>query len=448
MTGQINGLNQASRNANDGISLAQTAEGALDEVTNNLQRIRELAVQAANGTNSDADRQALNAEVQQRIAEIDRIASQTSFNGLKVLDGTFGITQLQVGANASETISVNLAQGVKANQIGQVAALTGDQVDDATPLDGTGKIQVGTGPEVAIKASVDGPAGAAAGQGDASAYAKAAAINSSGITGLTVTAQTNIAFSIDDISATGTTGDTYQLQINGVDIFGSGQAIDSSGLSSQQIADAINANSQETGVTAALNGGSLLLSAGDGRDIIIGQAGAGTNEGLAAPAAEVTSNGVTYLTGAVGLAINSLETNSGTLSFSASDAIKITGDAAKLGLGTGTDTVIAKDTKTLSSVNISTVTGANDAMTRMDSALDTVNAFRADLGAIQNRLSSTISNIQTTVQNLTDSRSRITDADFASETANLSRAQILQQAGTAMLAQANALPQNVLTLLR
>src|SRR5690554_2030274 len=141
---QIRGLTVATRNANDGISLAQTAEGALDEITNNLQRIRELAVQSANATNSSSDRQALNDEVQQRIAEIDRIASQTAFNGLKVLDGNFGTAAFQIGANAGETIAVNLSQGVRAGQVGQIAEQVSGRVGNAS-TSGSGTIQVGSG---------------------------------------------------------------------------------------------------------------------------------------------------------------------------------------------------------------------------------------------------------------------------------------------------------------
>src|SRR3954470_6995831 len=149
MTTQISGLNQAARNANDGISLAQTTEGALQEVTNTLQRIRELAVQSANATNSSSDRNALDQEVQQRIAEIDRIAAQTSFNGRKVLDGSFGNATFQVGANVGETIGVNLSQGVKATQIGQIATATGTEVS-TSQLSGSATIQVGSGAAVTI----------------------------------------------------------------------------------------------------------------------------------------------------------------------------------------------------------------------------------------------------------------------------------------------------------
>lgn len=450
-TSQIRGLNQAGRNANDGISLAQTAEGALSTVSDNLQRIRELAVQAANSTNSTSDRAALDQEVQQRIAEIDRISSQTAFNGLKVLDGTFGNSQFQVGANTGETISVNLAQGTKASQIGQIATGTSGAVN-TTALSGTGTIQVGSASAVTIGASV---AGAQAGQTAGSAYAKVNAINAAGVPGLTATATNNIEFNVADVSNTGagTTSSTYSLKVNGVDIFSSAAVAGGGSITKQQITDAINAQSSNTGVTASISGGKLYLSAADGRDITVGQdvtAGTGTvaaGVGLAAQTdGAETLNGVSYRDGAVGTTA-SASVNGGTINLSATENIVIKTDGANLGFAAA-DTTIARDTKTLSSVSVTSVVNANDAIKRIDAALSTVSGIRSTLGAIQNRFESTISNLQTTSENLTASRSRIQDADFAAETANLTRGQILQQAGTAMLAQANSLPNGVLALLR
>jgi len=451
-TTQVRGLNQATRNANDGISLAQTTEGALSEVGNNLQRIRELAVQAANSTNSASDRAALNQEVQQRIAEIDRISTQTAFNGLKVLDGTFGTAQFQVGANAGETISVNLSQGTKTNQMGQIANGTSTAEVSTTALSGSATIQVGSSSAVTIGASL---AGSAAGQTVGSAYAKAAAINASGVSGLTVTATNNIEFGIGATTGTAN-GDTYSLRINGEDIF-NGHAQDTSGvLSAQQITDAINAKSSLTGVTASLSGANLRLSAADGRDIAIGQTFAGAAAGGLTDGAggSSTVNGVTYRDGTLGTvanatagSTNAAAVNGGTLTFSATDNIVLTGDGTAYGFAAANAT-ISKDATTLASINVSTVAGANDTIKRIDSALSTVNSIRSTLGAVQNRFESTISNLQATSENLSAARSRIMDADFAAETATLTRGQILQQAGTAMLAQANSLPNGVLALLR
>ncbi len=442
-TTQINGLNQASRNANDGISLAQTTGGALSEVTNNLQRIRELAVQSANGTNSASDRAALDAEVQQRLAEIDRTASQTSFNGLNVLDGSYGTSQFQVGANAGQTISVSLNQGVRIGQIGQIANQTGTAVN-ATVLSGTDTIQVGTGSAVSIGASVAGPAGATAGQTSSSAYAKAAAINAAAVPGLTVTAQTNIALAAT-ATVGGSAGDTYSLTINGTAIF-SNSDISVNNLTTQNITDAINANSSTTGVTAVLQGGNLLLSAADGRDISLTQTdSASVTGGLGNGVAGQSLNGVSYLAGTNSNTTGTATVSKGTLTFSANDTITVNGTVANYGLASG---VIAKDTTTLAQVNVKTIAGANDAIKRIDSALQTVSGVQANLGAIQNRFQSVITTIQSTSQNLTASRSRIQDADFAAETANLSRANILQQAGISVLSQANAAPQQILSLLK
>ena len=416
-TTQIRGLNQAVRNANDGISLAQTAESALGELTSNLQRIRELAVQSANSTNSASDRAALDQEVQQRLAEINRIASQTAFNGLKVLDGSFGTSQFQVGANAGETISINLSQGVKSNQIGQIAEATGT-VTNAALAAGTLSITVGDGTAVDIAATVDGPD---AGQNDESAYAKAAAINAAGIQGLTATA-TNEPAAGAVTSAGGSAGDTYTLTINGVDIFDAANA--ATAITGQQIVDRVNENSKETGVTATLSGGNVSFVAEDGRDITIAQTSA-----------------------AGGLAGGLVATHRGTVSLSASDKITLTGaGAVSFGFTDGQE--IALGTEALSSADVLTVDGANDALKRVDAALTTVNGLRSTFGAIQNRFESTINNLQAVSENLSASRSRILDADFAAETAQLTRAQILQQAGTAILAQANSVPQNVLSLLR
>ena len=281
-TTQIRGLTQAARNANDGISLAQTAEGALAEIQSNLQRIRELSVQSANATNSASDRVALDEEVQQRLQEIERISSQTSFNGQKILDGTFGAAQFQVGANVGETININLTTGVKASQIGQIATQTSAAEVTTANLTGTGTIQVGSGAAKTIGLAT---AGTAVGQTVGSAYAKAQAINAASVPGLTATATNNIELTA--AATTGTAaGDTYSLTINGVVIFGSYDQNTNPVLTTQQITDGINAQTTNTGVSATLVGGTLRLSAADGRDIAIGQtlggsAGGGLSAGVA-----------------------------------------------------------------------------------------------------------------------------------------------------------------------
>ena len=450
-TTQIRGLNQAARNANDGISLAQTTESVLGELANNLQRIRELAIQSANATNSASDRAALDAEVQQRLQEIDRIASQTSFNGLKVLDGTFGTATFQVGANVGETISVNLSQGVRTNQIGKIATGTSTAEVTTGALSGSSTITVGNGNAVTIGASVQGGEN---GQTLGSAFAKAEAINSSGVAGLTVTAENNVEFTIGDTTGTGA-GAAFQLTINGQAVVNQDQENDGV-LTSAQIADAINANSQTTGVTAALDGTNLRLSAADGRDIIIGQTVAGgAGGGLSAQSdGSTTVNGTVFRDGTLGTAANATAfstdaaaVNGGTITLTANENIALSGDGLALGFGVAAP-VITLDTTTLDTADVLSVSGANNTISRVDAALTVVSDLRGSLGAIQNRFESTIANLTAVSESLTASRSRIQDADFAAETANLTRAQILQQAGISVLSQANAQPQLALSLLQ
>jgi len=426
-TTQIRGLNQAVRNANDGISLAQTAESALDELTNNLQRIRELAVQAANSTNSAADRAALDQEVQQRLEEVNRIASQTSFNGQKVLDGSFGAAQFQVGANVGETININLTTGVRADQMGQIATQTGTAVSASALTDGSVTIAVGDGPAVAVRAST---AGTQPGQTSDSAWAKLQAINSAGVSGLTATARNVSTGTFATVSSAGGTS-TYNLTINGVAIYsGTGNIADGASLTVADVAAQINLFSAQTGVSASVSGASLTLTAADGRNMVV-------NETIAD--ATGTASGT-------GIAAGQEGTLRGTLTLAASQNITLGGTPADIGFSGVTS--IAKDSNTLASVSVGSVASANNAIQRVDAALTSVSALRSQFGAIQSRFESTISNLQAVAENLTASRSRIQDADFAAETASLTKAQILQQAGVAVLAQANAAPQVVLGLLR
>src|SRR5882672_7866138 len=424
-TTQINGTNQAVHNANDAISETQTAGGALATLTDNLQSIRTLAVESANGSNSAADRAALDQEVQQQIAEITRIASQTSFNGLNVLDGSSGTTTYQVGANVGNTISINLSQGVRADQIGQYASTT-NLVTGALAT-GDLSLQVGNGPVVAVAASVAGTGNA--GQTAGSAYAVAQAINSAGVTGLTATASTStVAAAFGTVTGTAA-GDSYSLNINGVDIFGStGIALGVGGTVTQSnVQTAVNAVSGQTGVVASADSsGNLVLTASDGSNITatqtIGGAATGTGAGAGTLAATV-----------------------GNLTVSAASAITVAGATpGNAGLTAGT---IAASTGLLSTQNVLTVAGANSTIHSIDSALATVSQFQSQLGAIQNRFTSTVSNLQATSQNLTASRSTIQDADFAAETAKLTQSQVLQQAGISVLAQANQEPQLILKLL-
>lgn len=425
-TTQIRGLDQAVRNASDGISLSQTAESALAELTNNLQRIRELAVQSANATNSASDRSALNAEVQQRIAEVERIASQTSFNGRKVLDGTFGSAQFQVGANVGETISVNLTTGMRASQIGQIASATGTAVTSSALSDNGLTIAVGGGTAVSVGASV---AGSANGQEADSAYAKVRAINNAGVAGLTATASNSHTGTFVTIDGSGaSTATTYALNINGVDIYsGADNIATGSSLTASDVAAQVNLYSSQTGVSASVSGTDLTFTSIDGRNT------------------DITET-ITLGTSATGTGIAAAQEGvvRGSITLSASDNIVMTGAFGDIGHAAN----IAKDAGTLSGVDVLSVANSETAINRIDSALTVVSDLRSNFGAIQNRFESTIANLQAVSENLSASRSRIQDADFAAETAALTKAQILQQAGVAVLSQANAQPQLALSLLQ
>ncbi|MBD2858422.1 flagellin [Spongiibacter sp. KMU-158] len=447
-TTQINGLGQAVRNANDGISLAQTGEAALEEITNNLQRIRELAVQSANATNSSSDRAALDSEVQQRIAEINRIGSQTSFNGQKLLDGSFGTAAFQVGANVGETIDVNLNTGVKSSQIGQISSGSTDAqlagIDTSAALtDGGTLIAIGNSDPVAIPASADfsssGP-----GRDANSAYSKVEAINAAGITGLTASAHTSVDLAFTPITAVGSDAG-YELNINGVNVFDG--SIPTGDITGGDVAAAINLHADDTGVRASFTGGVLTLEAADGRNIEINQDTTGntTPQGIT-DAAVIANDGASDSYAAVG---DTTSVIGGNITLSAAEGIEITGETARLGFNAADATFnIAVDSTTLDSVSVTSVDASNDAIMRIDSALTQVSDLRSTFGAVQNRFESTINNLQSISENLTASRGRILDADFAAETANLTKAQILQQAGTSVLAQANQVPQAALSLLQ
>jgi flagellin len=343
MGAQIKGLAQASRNANDGISLAQTAEGALSTIGDNLQRIRELSVQSSNATNSTSDRQAMQSEVTQLVSEIDRVANQTSFNGTKILDGSFTSKLFQIGADSGQTIGINSI--VDAN----VAA-------------------VGTAQFAAV--------------------------------------QTSTAALVSSTGAATASGSFSGMKVNGVDIAQVDIKIgDSSADIQSKIVNSINAKMDLTGVTASVDSAGLLS---------MSSVKAGTD-----------------------------------FTFTAGTQTDGAGITVEDQAGIGTDVKASASTAVhAKDIDVSTFVGSQQALEIVDKALTSVNSARADLGGIQNRFTSTISNLATSSENITAAKGRITDADFATETANLTKAQILQQAGTAMLAQANSLPQQVLSLLK
>jgi len=416
-TSQIRGLNQAVRNASDGISLSQTAEGALASIGNNLQRMRELSVQSANSTNSASDRAALQQEISQLSAEIDRVATQTQFNGLNLLDGSFSAQQFQVGANAGQTITISSIASARASALGQFQGftLTNQSIGTASATAAAQSITVG-----GVTTSLGTIAN------DASAISTA--VNASGIAGLSASANANVkAAGTQALTASAYGNATVTL--NGIAIAVGVTA--SAATNRANAVAALNAQSSVTGVVAADTGAGVSLTAADGRNITVAYAVG------AATASTIADLGIGPV-GTVGATVNlTYQAPAGT-----------TGNMTFTGAFNPGATAIAATGTSVSAVDISTLSGANTALSALDAALKSVNSSRANLGAIQNRFESTISNLQTTSENLSASRSRIQDADFASETAMLTRAQILQQAGVAILSQANSVPQNVLTLLR
>ncbi|MFC0677086.1 flagellin [Lysobacter korlensis] len=416
-TTQIRGINQAARNANDGISLAQTAEGALGEIGNNLQRIRELAVQSSNATNSGADRAALQKEVDQLKSEIDRVATQTNFNGTKLLDGSFSAQQFQVGANKGETISVDQIASARTSGLGQYQGFTLANNSIGTANDTAAAQTVTVGGTIYQLGTIA-----------TDAKAMAAAINSKGPAGMTASANETVkAAGTSAITATANGTSTFTLNGVQISLAGSGAAATNRATA----LEAINNQSAATGVRAVDTGSGLELRAADGRNVTVAGFAAGGNTG-----ATLADWGL----GAAGTA-------GGTLNVSYSAPTGTTGNVAFSNTGLGTNAIAATGSA-VSTIDITSSAGAQNALVSLDAALQGINASRADLGAIQNRFTSVVSNLNTTSENLTASRSRIRDADYAKETAELSRTQILSQAGTAMLAQANQATQGVLSLLR
>ncbi|MEC4723831.1 flagellin [Noviherbaspirillum sp. CPCC 100848] len=625
MASQIGGLNQAARNANDAISLAQTAEGALSGIGDNLQRLRTLAVQAANSTNSDSDRATIQTEVSSLVAEIGRVANTTEFNGIKLLDGSFTSQAFQVGANANQTISVSVG-GASTDKLGatQASSLTASNNGNALVA---GDMTING---VAIGGSTSSSDNASSTGNSGSAIAKAAAINAvSAQTGVTAKADVN---ELGGASMTASTA-TGTLTVNGV-ATASITTTNDGATSRAAVIAAINAISGQTGVVATDGGTSaagIKLSAADGRNITVSATGltsaqtgvdnlgsttygkytltsskeitvtgnatnlknagvnAGTYSAQTAYASSTAGTATAFVAGdfkingiAIGASVSSDDTSSSSLGVAGASAISkaaainkltsqtgvaatvntttlagagmtastatgtltingiatasistnadgaasraavitainaisgqtgvkaIDGGTSAAGISlvaadgrnitvsatgltsaqTGIDnlggttygtftlssaktfTVEAGTTGTastttgmvkhgtygsgrsgqaLSTIDVSTASGANNAITAIDNAISSVNRSRAELGAIQNRFTSTISTLQSTSENLSAAKSRIVDTDFAAETANMTRGQILQQAGTAMLAQANGLPNGVLALLR
>ena len=429
MTSQIGGLDQAARNANDGISLAQTAQGALSQITQNLQTVRNLAVQAANGTNSASDRAALNNQASQLIAENNRIAASANFNGVNLLDGSFAGQTFQVGANGTSNDQITIssissalssALGVGSNSAYSTTSTQANAVTTAALTAGELTIN---GYQVGASTS-DGVSNTDA---TGSGIAKAAAINA-------ITGETGVTATVGSTSVTGTAAVNSATTAGGITINGVSIAGVAAGTSAVDqgaaFAAAINAVSSQTGVTAAADtAGKLTLTAADGRNITVG----GTQVADAGLTAGTTTSKITLSS-----------TSSAGITLADGGGAGTAAIGGSVGLTAATVTVGAG----VSSIDLTTASGASSALATIDAALQSVNTSAAALGAYQNRFQSAVSSLQTYSQNLQTSRSRIQDTDFAAETANMTRAQVLQQAGTAILAQANSAPNGILALLR
>jgi flagellin len=536
-TSQIRGLDQAIRNANDGISLIQTAEGALDETTNILQRMRELAIQSANGIYSDTDRSTLDAEVQQLKAEIDRIADTTSFNGQNILDGSLGDVALQVGSESNQLISLEI-QGFNTNSLGGSA---GDIVGEASTGLGSLSAFTGTGAsntlyinDVALSSLANTAAGSTLNE-------KLATINSD-LEGKGAEASALVSTEANDVGDGQLIAGTDTLTITVVDGDGNTQAYELTGTTSlDELIDKINT---DTGVSASKSdNGKLVLSQENAVSIVVTGTGTSAQDAAGVDGTETDTNfrlvltdtsadksgvkieagddtaatstvmglvanlGVDVMddmgtlqghdiTTSAGLnagdliingveigevtagasvteqrtnlieAINKLSSETGVVaSIGVNDTAagialsSVTGDLSIKYGDNATGTAVFTDTGlqernsaagagSIAGVSVSTASRAQSAIDVIDTALEQINSTRADLGATSNRLDFTVSNLSNVSEKTSAARSRIVDADFASETAKLSRAQVLQQASQAMLAQANARPQQVLSLLQ
>jgi len=458
-TSQIRGLDQARRNANDGISLAQTAEGALSSSQDILQRIRELAVQSANETNSASDRAALQAEVGNLTSELDRLAQTTQFNGRALLDGSFTYAQFQVGANANQTITATSAN-FRTNAYGSFRM--GSQVADPTHTaePSRGSLVTG-GTATTIASTIEATSRIAAdgtfkingglGSADINYLAGASARDVAGLVNAK-TGQTGVSASaLTEVKLSAMTADTsYSFQLasdngNAVTIaFTTGGKINADGLTSA--VNAFNDKASTTGVSARVDdaGTSIVLTNSAGNNITLDTLAnaSGAYELTSFANAEIGGKTINHV-----VAANAADTAvvTGELTLDSDKSFNVTGATADDWL-TGAST--SAQQQTVATADVSSKDAANRTIAMIDGALANVASQRARYGALQNRFETTVTSLQTTSENMSASRSRIQDADFASETAALTRSQILQQAGIAMLSQANALPNQVLTLLR
>ncbi|QEY59173.1 flagellin [Pseudomonas sp. C27(2019)] len=446
LTSQINGLGVAVRNANDGISLAQTAEGALQQSTNILQRMRDLSLQSANGSNSANERQALNSEVKQLQSELNRISETTTFGGQNLLDGTFGTKSFQVGSNANETIGVTVnaasAKSVGADRLGMtgtgfgaITAAAADLTTNAPAIvAGTLTITGSNGKATAVDALV----------ATDSASAVATKVNNrSETTGVTADARTGVQLS--GLAAAGNVSMSLGSGTAATTAVISANVTNPNDLSS--LANAINEQTGKTGITASLTDSNskmkLVNEAGD--DITIEDFAIAGSTGNLVALDTMKYDGKIDTSSTVTLtdALHST-TVRGQVQIESAGAFQVSADTAAM---VDAGTLAVSKLTSVADIDISSQDGAQSAVSVIDAAMVSIDKNRASLGATQNRFENTISNLQNISENVSAARGRIQDTDFAAETANLAKNQILQQAGTSILAQANQLPQAVLSLL-
>ncbi|HEU0276361.1 MAG TPA: flagellin [Rhodanobacteraceae bacterium] len=430
MQSQINGDTVAEQNANDGISMAQTAGSALSQITNDLQTIRQLAVQSANGTNTASNRQQINTEVQQEIAEVSRISQQTSFNGLSLLTGQLGNNvSFQIGANVGQVINMDFSQGTQSNQIGQLATTSATAATLSSAFTSGAGLTLTAG-ELTVNYG-SGTATSVAGGNYTSASALATAINTAATTANGGTSVTIAAVSGNEIKITAGATDAVAF---------AGSEASTLGLSNVAAAGTATSTGVNAAVTApggaaplTLATGDLTLQAGSGNAVNITGTFANSQDLVAAINAQAIPGVQAYLDSGNNMQLTS------------QSALTVGGtSAATLGLTAGTTSTSGS----LQGGDVLTVDDSNAMMATVDAAIAQVSTLQSNLGAMQNRFNSVVANLQSGSENLSASQSSIQDTDFAAVTATLSRSQILQQSGISMLAQANSQPQLVLKLLQ
>ncbi len=442
---QVRGIKVAIRNANDAVGFLNTAEGGLAELTNITQRLRELAIQASNGTLGSSDRGYLDSEKTQLLQEFDRIATQTNFNGSYLLDGTFTTTNLQVGIQKGQTIAFNIGNA-RSSVLGGLAVLSGvrNQITSST----SGLIVNGT----AISASVAADDTVSSSGNSYSAVAVALKINAQSSTTKVYADVNTTIVQVNNLVFSSYAGDlsTDKLAINGVSILGTGVTSVNSFIA------AVNNYSNTTGVKARLQSSStddIELYADDGRNIQLQWTTAAATSGLYGVFTDSANYTAGFSTGVVfststGYSAASNLVRTGSIKLRSASAITITGTGVSTALGFSTTSISVDTTNNVSTITLSSQSGASDALAYLDATLSQLNSLRSNLGAIQSRLDSTTSSLSVTLENVSSARSQIRDTDVATETAELTRSQILQEAGVAVLGQANQSATSALKLLQ